>query len=91
MRRVFAILFVSLAGFVLCGAGAPPARFTAKQQAERDRISAALNAIQRSIITPMDHPDMMNRMTTTIFARMPICFHSETGSHPTAPSWNMAR
>src|SRR5208337_4991668 len=42
-----------------------------------------LKAIQRSIITPMDHPDMMNRTITTTFARIPICFHSEIGSQPT--------
>ena len=54
---------------------------------KRDCLRAALNAIQRSIITPIDQPDMMNRMTTTIFARIPIDFHSESGSQPTEPSW----
>src|SRR5687768_6184764 len=55
----------------------------------RDCLRAALNAIQRSIITPMDHADCTNRITTTAFARKPICFHRETKSHPTAPpSWN---
>ena len=34
----------------------------------RDCLRAALNAIQRSIITPIDQPDMMNRMMTTILA-----------------------
>src|ERR1019366_893519 len=47
---------------------------------------AALKAIQRSIITPIDHPDMMNKTITTTFARMPICFHSKIGSQPTVPS-----
>src|SRR5208282_3970861 len=50
---------------------------------ERDWLRAALKAIQRSIITPIDHPDMINRMITTTFARMPICFQSEIGSQPT--------
>src|SRR5208282_4653406 len=50
---------------------------------ERDWLRAALKAIQRSIITPIDHPDMMNRMMTTAFARIPICFQSEIGSQPT--------
>src|SRR5208282_2430574 len=53
---------------------------------ERDWFRAALKAIQRSIITPIDHPDIMNRMITTTFARMPICFQSEIGSQPTEPS-----
>src|SRR5580704_13011722 len=47
---------------------------------ERDWLRAALNAIQRSIITPIDQPDMIKRITTTIFARRPICFQSEIGS-----------
>ncbi len=45
MRRLFAILFVSLAGVALCGAAAAPARFTAEQRAELDRVSAAFNAV----------------------------------------------
>src|SRR5882762_2579950 len=53
----------------------------------RDCLRAALNAIQRSIITPIDHPDMMNRMMTTIFARIPIDLTSEIRSQPTWPSW----
>src|SRR6185437_9574236 len=56
----------------------------------RDCLRAALNAIQRSIITPMDQPDMMNRMITTAFARIPIWCHSEIGSQPTVPpSWKI--
>src|SRR5882762_10500102 len=50
---------------------------------ERDWLRAALKAIQRSIMTPIDQPDMMNRMMTTAFARSPICFQSEIGSQPT--------
>ena len=57
----------------------------------RDCLRAALNAIQRSIITPMDQPDMMNRMMTTILARIPICFHSEIGSQVIVASWKIAR
>src|SRR5438552_2403788 len=53
----------------------------------RDCLRAALKAIQRSIITPMDQPDMMNKITTTAFARSPIWCHSESGSQPTACSW----
>ena len=52
----------------------------------RDWLRAALKAIQRSIITPIDQPDMMKRMMTTAFARMPICFQSEIGSQPTVAS-----
>ena len=53
----------------------------------RDCLRAALNAMKRSIMTPIDQPDMMNRMMTTTFARIPICFQSEIGSHPTC-SWS---
>src|SRR3984893_13063850 len=56
---------------------------------ERDCLRAALNAIARSIITPIDQPDMMNRMTTTAFAGIHIWCHSEIGSQPTACSWNI--
>jgi hypothetical protein len=28
-------------------------------------------------------------MTTVIFARIPICLHSETGSQPTVDSWKI--
>ena len=39
---------------------------------------------------PIDQPDMMNSMITTIFARTPICFHIEIGSQPMpALSWNI--
>ena len=38
----------------------------------RDCLRAPLKAIQRSIITPMDHADMMNRMMTTQRASQPI-------------------
>src|SRR5215831_2558019 len=50
----------------------------------RDCLRAALNAIQRSIITPIDHADMMKRMITTMRAGQFICRHSEIGSQPTA-------
>src|SRR3984893_17975250 len=54
----------------------------------RDCLRAALNAMARSIITPIDQPDMMNRMMTTAFAGIPIWCHSEIGSQPTAAcSW----
>src|ERR1051326_7230541 len=58
----------------------------------RDCLRAALNAIQRSIITPIDQPDMTKRMMTTMRASQPICFHKEIGSHPGAPaSWKIQR
>src|SRR5438876_568883 len=54
----------------------------------RDCLRAALKAMARSIITPIDQPDMMNRMMTTAFAGIPIWCHSEIGSQPTAAcSW----
>src|SRR5438067_10650003 len=49
----------------------------------RDCFLAALYAIKRSIITPIDQADMMNRQTTTSLAGMPIWFQRERGSHPT--------
>ena len=51
----------------------------------RDCLRAALKAIQRSIMTPIDQPDMMNRMTTTHFAGMPIRCQIEIGSHRMVP------
>src|SRR5438477_11635755 len=53
----------------------------------RDCLRAALKAIQRSIITPMDQPDMMNRMMTTILAAQFIWRQREIGSQPTGCSW----
>src|SRR5881227_748132 len=55
----------------------------------RDCLRAALNAIARAIITPMDQPDIINRMTTTILDRIPIWRQRETGSQPTLASWNI--
>src|SRR5215471_10183946 len=52
----------------------------------RDCLRAALNAIQRSIITPMDHADMMKRIMTTVRAGQFICLHKEMGSQPTVVS-----
>src|SRR6476646_5382048 len=54
----------------------------------RDCLRAALKAMARSIITPIDQPDMTKRMMTTAFAGIPIWCHSEIGSQPTAAcSW----
>ena len=55
----------------------------------RDCLRAALNAIQRSIITPIDQPDMMNKIKTTALAGIPIWCHSEIGSQPIGCSWNI--
>jgi len=38
----------------------------------------------RSIITPTDQADMMNRMMTTVRAGQPIRLHIVRKSHPTA-------
>src|SRR5882762_3655809 len=47
---------------------------------DRDWLRAALKASKRSIITPIDHPDMMNRMPTTILASIPIDLNIATRS-----------
>src|SRR6267154_929981 len=50
----------------------------------RDCLRAALYAMARSIMTPIDQPDIMNRMTTTIFAIIPHCaaFLHNPGGYP---------
>ena len=49
----------------------------------RDCFLAALYAMKRSIMTPIDHADMMNSRTTTPLAKPPICAQRWTGSQPT--------
>ncbi len=83
-------LFLLRSPTLIASSSLPSRRAPATAGAKaRDCLRAALNAIARSIITPIDHPDMMNRMTTTIFARTPICFQRETGSQPTLASWKI--
>src|SRR5712692_1628635 len=57
----------------------------------RDCLRAALYMSSRSIITPTDHADMMNRITTTVRAGHPMERHMLIMSQPTACPWNSQR
>src|SRR5579864_2371073 len=51
----------------------------------RDCLRAALYIKARSIMMPTDQADMINRITTTIFAGMPMECHILRRSQPTSP------
>ena len=40
----------------------------------------------RSIMTPIDHADMMNSVITTSLASQPICFHIDTQDRSLLPA-----
>ncbi len=52
----------------------------------RDCFRAALKASQRSIITPIDHADMINRTMATVRAGQPMCPHMPHRSKRTGSS-----